>query len=360
MTTSLSSRPKQNLLLEQEHALATFWQQATPGTTYYRCYLPAMYLPGQCLWLKETDLQWDDVRDELVMPRQRGAAVWQFLGDHARTKIAYGQQMLGIRVLMEADDNYLVPNPPVPGQQRFWFKTIKEAANYRGEIGYSNEKHRLIAADLDGIIVATPYLRKQYLEYNDNVYLCRNQIEPADWVDLEEKDPDVLRIVYSGSPSHQHDAPYVTKAFKWAARQPGVEVWVQGFMPRGWTFAKAVPWTEGLAQYRRKLGSFDVGVAPLRPGKWANGKSDLKALEYGIAGVLPLVAREEPYLEFGEVFPDLLVDSDERAWLDAVKAIVKNRDQVKQKADEVKQYVLEHRTIEKNIDPWREAINGSA
>lgn len=346
---------------EEEECLATFWQQATPGTTYYRCLLPARYLPGQCLKLNVSDIAWDEDSDSLLMPRQRGVAVWQFLGDPWRSRIAWGQQAQGLRVLMEVDDNYIVTPPGVVQRMSRWSRTIEESMR-AGGTGYSYELHRKILPTFDALIVSTPYLAEVYGEYNEHVYVCRNMVDPRDWVDLDPKDPDVLRIVYSGSPSHLNDAPYVTKALKWAARQPGVEVWAQGFQPPGWTFAKTAPWTHSLEEYRRALGRFDVGVAPLRASRWSNGKSDLKALEYGMAGVLPLVANEEPYREFGETFPDLLVESDERAWLDSIKWVVKNRDEVKHRAEEVKRYVLANRTIDnpKNIAPWREAILGSA
>lgn len=356
-TQSLSRQANDDLVLERlpdEECLATFWQQATPGTTYYRCLLPARYLPGQCLNLQPIDLEWDEEKDQLLMPRHSGVAVWQFLGDDARTRVAWALQEQGVRTLLEVDDNYINPHPTFSGQ-RVWERTIEDSLR-PGASGYSNEMHRKIIPTMDGVIVSTPYLASIYGEYNDKVYVCRNAVDPDDWVDLAPKDPETLRIVYSGSISHLHDAPYVTKAFKWAARQPRVEVYVQGFAPKGWTFAKLVPWTDSLAEYRRSLGQFDVGVAPLRPGRWANGRSDLKALEYAMAGVMPLVANEEPFREFGEVFPELLVDSDERAWLDAIKRVVRDRDSVKETTERVRKYVLDNRTMEKCIVSWREAI----
>ena len=343
---------------EDEEVLASFWQQATPGTTYVRCLLPARALPGQCLRMRAEDIDWDSEKDILLMPRQRGAAVWQFLGDPWRSKVAWGQQeQLGLRVLMEIDDNYTVDIPQTPGRPRAWSRTIKESMA-PGQSGYSYEMHKKICPTFDGLIVSTAYLGSVYENFNENVYVCRNTVDPADWVDLEEKDPSVLRVVYSGSPSHHHDAPFVTKAFKWLARQDGIEVHTQGFNPRGWTVANVDPWTPTLARYRKRLGAFDIGVAPLKATRWANGKSDLKVLEYAMAGVLPLAAREEPYREFLEVFPELGVESHELAWLEAVKKVVKDRDFVKTKLAEVRQYVLEHRTIYNSIASWREAILG--
>lgn len=350
--TTLSSSAQADLQIERDTADFTFWHQATPGATYVRGHLPARHANGQCLQLENGDLDWDNECDRLVMARHKGAAVWQFLGDDYRGRIALGLQDLSVRTLMEVDDNYLQPHPHISGQARGWFPTIADAKRAGGS--YSNEMHRLLVPLMDGIIVTTPYLRKQYLEHTDSVFLCPNTVDPGDWVGLEGKDPSVLRIVYSGSQSHLRDAPQLRKALKWASRQSGVEVWLQGVNPP-WGFAANVPWTESLADYRRTLGRFDVGLAPVISGKWANGKSDLKALEYTMAGVVPLLAREEPYRPWFDK-SEFLVDSDERAWLEKVKWVVRNRDALPGMLDVARAYVLDERTTETNVWKWKRAI----
>jgi hypothetical protein len=364
--TTLSSSPPEKYHAErtgyldlerpQGDALVTFRRQATPGTTYVRCLLPARHLGGQSLPLETSDLQWDEVNDSFVLGRHQGdCAVWQFLGDDFRSRIAWGLQDQGVRTLMECDDNYLTPHPHLPGQAVAWHRTIKESKH---GTGYSNEMHRLIVPTMDGVIVATEYLRDLYLEHHDHVYFCPNTVDPDDWVDLAEKDPNVLRIVYSGSLSHLRDAPQVTKALKWASRQKGVQVWLQGVRPPTWTFARHSPWSDFLHQYRHDLGMFDVGVAPLVPGRWANGKSDLKALEYTMAGVVPLLSRTEPYRPWFDK-PEFMVDPNEVAWLDRVKWLLKNRDALPGMLETAREYVLAERTTQANVWRWMEAIKGA-
>jgi hypothetical protein len=213
--------------------------------------------------------------------------------------------------------------------------------------------HRKLIPTMDGVIVSTEYLRDAYLEFHDEVFLCPNTVDPVDWEFLEEKPEGALRIVYSGSQSHLRDAPQLNKALKWASRQKGVEVWLQGVNPP-WGFATNVPWTDTLADYRRKLGSFHVGLAPLVGGSWANGKSDLKALEYTMAGVVPFVAREEPYREWWGTGMD--VESSEAAWLEKVKWIVRNQDVLPDLLAKASDYVLSERTTASNVWRWKEAI----
>ena len=81
--------PNPQLRRKRGTCLATFWHQASPGTTSWRCLVPARHLPGQSIPVTEDDLAEDGER--IIFPRQRGnAAIWQFLGDDTRSRMAFG------------------------------------------------------------------------------------------------------------------------------------------------------------------------------------------------------------------------------------------------------------------------------
>lgn len=293
-------------------------------------------------------------RGKIVFPRSRGASIWQFLGDVHRGRLALAQQKLfGTRTLMEVDDNYAVKMPKFQQRISSWANTIGEA---KEKTGYSIQGHRIIAKEVDGIIVSTPYLAEIYSELNRNIWVCPNSIDPADW-QHERVESDVFRIGYYGSGSHVFDAPFLTKALKWAAKQPGVEVRLIGWEHPSWTFPrKEIPWSSNLAEARKPLFELDLGLAPLKENPWSRGKSDVKILEYGMAGAMPLMSRAEPFRPWFST--DLVLDDGD--WFDAIKFAVENRDWVKQRAASVRDHILEHRTIESSIDLWKEAIGGSA
>lgn len=339
---------------EGEECLATWWHQATPGTTYWRCLVPARHLPGQTLPFRHDDLvEGPDGNPRLH--RQKGdVAIWQFMGDAMRSQIAFGMRDLhGTRTFMELDDNYLRPAPYLKGQVHSpWKETHKEAQ--ASGTGYSHEMHRMITPLFEGLIVSTDFLANEYEDWNDNIHVCPNSIDPADW-EYERPEPDgVFRIVYYGSISHLQDAPIVTKALKWAARQPGVEVWTAGFEVPSWSFPYQVaPWKPRLDEARAELFRFDLGIAPLKGNRWSRGKSDIKALEYIMAGVCPLVSNEVPYRTLQHI-PDLVLDDGD--WEAAIRYFVKNPDLAARRAAEAKDWVLEERTIDKTIHLWREAL----
>ena len=173
MTTQSSSKPEQltllkqdKLFLENDTADVTFWAQKAPGQNYVRCLLPSRYINGQVLEMRFSDLQWDDEKDELIVPRQRGVAVWPFEGGEIRSRIFGALQDQGVRSLLEVDDNYTLRNPfTLVGKdgKRAWHDTMVESMQ-SGESGYSYEMHRIFVPQFDGVIVSTPNLRKVYLE----------------------------------------------------------------------------------------------------------------------------------------------------------------------------------------------------
>jgi len=337
-----------------EGCLATFWRQASIGTSYVRCAIPARWLPAQMIGFEMSDLKWtgDEETGHMVMPRQRGAAIWQFLGDDVRGRVALAQQEQGVRTLMEVDDNYLHS----PGKWYPWAKTHEEAMASRGTtVGHSHEQHRHLAGLVDGIIVTTEFLADRYADFNDNVYVCPNSVDPNDW-DWERPEPDgILRIGFAGAPTHIFDYALVKKALKWAQRQDGVEVYLMGFHANGFT-GTHMDWTDSISEYQHQLGILDVGLCPVVSQNWIKGKSDLKALEYAMAGVLPVVSRTIPYKPWlDRDYP--YVAQTEEDWMRVVQDLVRNRDKIAGAAAEAKEYVENERVIYKSIDRWREAIN---
>ena len=352
-----------NPWLEDDDARATWWVQATPGTTYWRCLVPARHLPGQALSLEINDLTETDPNDPLGfdMPRFRGdVAIWQFLGDQQRSRIAWSWQQKGHRTLMDVDDNYLRSVPKHLMKKSPWRPTIREALELKAAgvgTGYSNEAHRRDTQWLDGIICSTDYLADEYYQFNDNVWVCPNSIDPVDW-QHEREESDVLRIGYYASGSHMNiDTPLVTEALKWAVRQEGVEIVEIGATNPAWSFKKTTrPWASDLVEARKHLFSIDIGIAPLVKNRWSEGKSDVKALEYAMAGVMPIVQGNVSPYEPWAWWPYTPVTKDD--WSDVIRDVVTHREDVKARAAEAKAWVMENRTIDKTIHLWEAAIRG--
>lgn len=331
---------------------ATWWRQATQATTYWRCTVPARRLPGQVLSLTETDAV-EDSDGAIRFPWQRGAAIWQFVGNRTRFLLMRAMQKQGTPCLLEVDDNYLAELPA--GAPSSWRSTIPG----QGEADDSSlELHRQIVPFFNAVICSTEYLAERYRAYNERVFVCPNSIEPDDWPTPDKPQDGVLRIGWAASASHAVDQHLVRRALGWASQQPKVEVVLYGLDP-GFDFRyRHVPWTDDLAAYRASLAQLDVGLCPLIDHPWTRGKSDVKALEYAMAGAMSVCSDVEPYREW-RLRPAMMARSG-AGFRRAVEWCVRHPEQVAQVAASARAYVLRERTIQSSIYRWREAIDACA
>jgi hypothetical protein len=279
-------------------------------------------------------------------------AVWQFSGNATRGILMANQQEQGIRVLLEVDDNYLVEAPFMQD----WQTDFAVGGDIEDGDKSSLAAHKQIAGWVDGIICSTENLARAYRKVNPNVWVCRNSIDPDDWPTPPGR-TNTLRIGWAASHSHHVDAPLVRRAMEWAVQQPGVEVFLLGYQPEWRGPFKRIGWTDTLEDYRDTLAglALDIGVCPLKPTLWANGKSDVKALEYAVCGALPICSRVEPYYDW--TGPAMWCHSA-NDWQRTLRWAVMHPEIVREQADRAREYVLANRTIEQSIGAWREAVCG--
>ena len=332
----------------REDAQATWFRQGSPGTYFWRCLVPARELPGQVLNFTFDDLA--EEGDKFVFPRTKGTVIWQFPGNATTGTLMVGLQEAGHRVLMEIDDSYR--HIPEYGVYGGWQVELDRS----GDDNYSFDAHCKLAKRVaDGLVVSTEPLAELYSDLNDNIFVCPNSIEPEDWLVSEKPDDGILRIGWGASHSHITDAPLVRRALRWAAEQPNVEVWVFGIGDL-YKFSGAVkraPWTDDLAAYRAAISKCDVQICPLNETPWSRYKSDLKALEGAMAGAWPIVSTATAYKPWHDRTMTCTTAKD---WEQALRWVVRHRDEIPRLAQEAKDYVLAERTISKNIERWREAI----
>ena len=86
---------------------------------------------------------------------------------------------------------------------------------------------------------------------------------------------------------------------------------------------------------------------------WAICRSDLKALEFGMAGAYPVVSDTPPYETV-----DVPKASTSKDFLRVVQELVEDKEGTRRRAREWREYVLKNRTVQANIDRWREAVSG--
>jgi hypothetical protein len=365
----VKARLKEQIVGVEPSLEATFYYQAAYATTYWRCLLPARWLPGQAIDHAAGMYVERDGEPSLDFAEHRGAAVFQFAGDGARAVMMAEMQHQGIPVLMESDDNYFELSPlGSPGWVKNLRPTAKELRDDNNRGGKSSlEAHQKILPWVDGVIVTTEHLAKRYRKFNPNVFVCPNQIDPADfpggdtYLELSagrrfEKDDGVFRVGWFASPSHRDDAQLIRKALMWAGAQRDVQVVLMGMIPP-WAHeiknVAVIPWSNDPGVYRKVIQWLDVGLCPVVETPWSVCRSDLKALEYGVSGAVPVMSDVAPYRGYDG--PGFRARTPAE-FLTHVRDLVQNRDQTAVLQREVRDYVLEKRTMAANIHLWRDAI----
>ena len=335
---------------------ATWWTQATAGVNYYRADMPARHLPGKTVKFESRDIQPDGEGGHWFPRQEGGTAVWMFPGNVTRwVAMAQMKTELGLRVLVEVDDNYTV-SPPIP-QMSTWLSHRDRTGNDQ----HSYEAHMRIVRSgaCDGVIVSTPKLADVYRRLHDHVFVCPNSVDPADWPQEEPPhQPDgVLRVGWAGSASHGYDLAEIRRALDWASRQPNVEVVVMGQLDPG-VAHRRIPWTDSLAEYRASVQEIDVMLCPLRSNAWSDCKSDVKSLEAAMGGACSVVSRTEPYRPWWDGSAPGYSASTPKEFLKVVKHLVANRDEVRETARLAREYALTVRNIDRSIGQWKEAVVG--
>lgn len=329
--------------------LATWWTQATPGVNYWRADIPAKHLPGQTRRLHERDYHLD-ASGEPVLEGQEGTAIFLYPGNATRALIMANLITQGVcPVLMEVDDNYLVPPPDMPGFTSSWGRKLRTPDDR-----YSHQAHRRIAQWVDGITVTTPTLADEYERATAApVFVCPNSVDPEDWPALSRQ-AGPLRVGYAGSDSHLYDLALVDRALDWAWRN-GTELWKLGARTAVWRYPhKQIPWTDDLNEYRQNLQILDVALCPLKRSRWADCKSDIKAMEAIMAGALPVVQADSPvYSDWVGKVPSATTP---KQWLRTLREVVSMSDSERHEIwAGAHQWLLDHKTIRTHIRTWREA-----
>jgi glycosyltransferase involved in cell wall biosynthesis len=277
---------------------ATFYSQETIAQIYWRCLLPSRVLPAQTVQHRPIV----DASVDVVFPHHRGTAVWQFPGHHYERYSMAAMQERGIPCLVETDDNYLVR---ARYGRTHWVRDEPRRGFENSAPSY--EIHRKVVGWCDGVIVTTDHLAKQYRKVTDApVFVCPNQVDPADWLPGELPDwydPNKTYVGLAASASHRGDLKLVERALEWAARARDVEVVLMGSAHMGyrWQFPhRYVPWATDLSVYRRLLRVLDVGLAPIVEDPWSACRSDLKVLEYSMAGAASVVSDATPYRNWAD------------------------------------------------------------
>ncbi len=195
------------------------------------------------------------------------------------------------------------------------------------------------AADL--VTTSTPALRARLERYQSEIRVVPNTPDPTLWLSplsarraqairsMHGLSSDSSRIIYMGSRSHATDLEMIAPAVEaFLAAHPGFEVLQIGGgrllpgarelkVPREYAdYPRFVAW------FRAVASAATFALAPLRQSAFNAVKSDLKFLDYALAGVPAVYSAVSPYSEsLSDGVHGLLAQNEPRAWMDAMSRL---------------------------------------
>jgi O-antigen biosynthesis protein len=207
----------------------------------------------------------------------------------------------------------------------------------------------------DRLIVTTQPLVEVYRRFIDDIRVVPNQLDGSRWLGLasERRAGRKPRVGWAGALQHLGDLKWLEPVVRALHRE--VEWVFMGMCPDNLRpyvseFHTPVP----LPKYPAALAglNLDLAIAPLETHRFNEAKSDLRILEYGALG-WPVIATDiYPY----QGKPVTVLGNQPDRWVAAIRERVNDLDALALEGDGLREWVLNNRLLEKNLDAWVGAL----
>ena len=365
------------------------WFVITGASDYYwRVYGPARAIGGKVCAIPEeggyfalthenddTVFPWKitDGDPGVSYPALEGTAVWTRPDLPRATHARAMKDLLGARIVAEVDDNYLAD-----ARQNLFMRANNWDAQAR-------TGHLKAVCSMDALVTTTAVLRDTYYRALKDMFgrpllpefhVCDNHVFLDDWPQRIERDGP-LRVGWMGSTAHVWDIDLAWPAFM-HAKNLGCETIVAGYNPADpegfpiesnraynkalqWrkTGIRELPWKQLDGTQRLEL-PFDIGLCPLVHNDFTMGKSDIKAVEYTIAGAAVVASASPVYTRNWVHGETCLIASSPQQMLDHVDLLVKKPSLRERLVRNAQQYVREERDMAKHATEWEDAVGAQA
>lgn len=334
------------------------------GCYYVRCLVPMV------------ENGWDgsktSLRSPQADPRQMvqgalNADVIVFQRPDCDNKVAVVDKLkqVGKKVVFDNDDTYK-PDSGVPG--------IMDVSEQVSEI---NRKLMDFVAKADMVTTTTQFLADEYKQYNDNVVILPNMVDPDDWDEPERNDGYKVRIGLVGSVASNKDYQDIIPLLDELNKRDDVQLVLFALPPKGERYQQIrkayaeeiafwdqynVEWHHfvPMADYHEKLNSLklDIMLIPRHDSYFNRCKSNLKFLEAAMLEI-PVIAtgfsdNNSPYDtdingENGVLIKDV---SD---WIPKTVELIEDKNKRRKMGEIAKKYVLDNYNIQDHGHLWEDA-----
>lgn len=332
---------------ERQLRILTVCQGETPST-HIRLYDPLgrMARAGRVQWrkaylasLSRAEIDWADL---ILLQRLDSPAGFDAI------EIAH---LYGKPVIYDTDDNWVDPPPE-----------YHPAYVYHSSILVRNTVERYLSkADL--VTVSTPALAETFGRFQDRILVVPNTVDFEPPPEVAGREGACVRIGYAGTRTHDGDFEVVVPALARLRREFGKRIALVflGCLPAGLDASEVELWgfSDDYKGYLARLAGLgiQIGLAPLRDNPFNRFKSNIKYLEYSLAGAAGVYSKSPAYEgSVQDRVTGLLVPHTEQAWYEAVKSLVQEPFLRKRLAAAARRDVQERFSPEHTRQAWDKAF----
>jgi glycosyltransferase involved in cell wall biosynthesis len=275
----------------------------------------------------------------------------------------------GKKIVMDNDDTFFIDGNHPLAELSSEGKSLKLKDRQNAIIEF------LKIADL--VTCSTETLAREYREYNDNVVVLPNCVDPDDWDEPLRNEGDKVRIGIVGSAALEYDYQHIKDIIKELSERDDVELVMFGLgnqehreknplvtktFTDEYTFWDSVnyehfPWCP-VEDYMTTLNEarLDFMLIPRQDNYFNRCKSNLKFLEASMCEI-PVIAQsfeDGPYeeLKVGDI--GILV-KDNADWMAEINKLINNKNLRRKIGRKAKEYVLNNYNIADNAYRWEQA-----
>ena len=278
------------------------------------------------------------------------ADMWVVQRGHAR-----GLRGGRVPIIVENDDNSLhLPKWHRSMQPQYRKGTLKANAEMHEGFRYA-----------DAMTVSTPQLAEDYAHLHDNIFVLRNYLDWEMWADVEPQynvDRDRVRLGWMGAYDFRTGdlRQLVGVLGPWLEQHPHVDFVVAGPNAAQTHQLLGTPEAQRIivdgvdfssGRVPEITATFDIGLIPLEPGRFNEGKSHLKGMEYAACGIPCIATPTESYRYWVEEGVNGLFATKPHEWRTAFETFV-GEDSFRRDCGRNARKKASDETIDKHISEW--------
>ena len=279
-----------------------------------------------------------------------------------------------LKWVLDIDDNTEIISPynahyDEYGVEEYFDKNLNKWLWKDGERGFDIQKNRERIAnhvrglrEADLVTVTTPKLAEYASQYNKNVAILPNSINPERWWPLPLRKNRKLRVGWSGGISHYEDWHSIKQPLNELMREMQFTLVIVGNDFKGIIdednrhLVESHDWVPFKGHsYRMMCMNLDFAIIPLADLPFNHFKSAIKWYEFSAMKIPCVVSAVTPYREEIHNTFDCWTYTNKDNFKKAVYGASESLQARKERASIAQNYVLRERNAQKNAKLWTQA-----